>query len=556
MTELTFQLSFTGGNVAWVDEKWTLHTDFAFFTPLRLRHTGVNLAAPLAAWIQSRRLGGRVLSITTDGASNNITMLERLAQTPYIEFNNQKDHVLCSCHCIGRVVFVFMKNLGCTIPALRPKQLDIPSIFINDALAESEAPEAQDDRDPAEDLQELSQLDHEAESFFDDEGDEEEAPQEADSEEEQDTASPSTTPHGNAARMATKFCRMTMRSSHLVAAFRQLSGGRALKRVAGIRWANDVEVWESVLEHRQSIHLMLLNHHSHYTKHDIRLEGTDYLALERLQSILAPLRDFTRDMEGNKPTGSLVIHMWLQLVLHLKTMRSRYSDAPDIVCALSAAIRKAEGYLAQASQCRPLLIATALNPQCRLRFFSKNSRYLSTSSNEVRGLLIDVCEQIFQEQAQTPQQLDSDKPEALSTAPTSQFLDFGDDSDEEQTPTMVVEAEIDRYNHRSSMAGSQGLQQDALKWWEVNSHLFPTLSKAAQRYLSVLGAQAVTERLFSASAAVCNPRRMGNILPETISAQVGTDQLLLNDYRAGNEWGDAQEVIRRYIAQQKQQKKL
>lgn len=482
-------------------------------------------------------------------------MLERLAQTPHIEFNNRRDHVLCACHCIGRVVFVFMKNLGCSIPALRPQTLDIPSIFVNDVPADSEQPESQDAAVEAETLQISSQLDQEAESLFDDEDEEEEGPQESDSEGDDNDLPPSSTPHGNAARMATKFCRSTMRSSHLVAAFEELSGGRALKRVAGIRWANDVEVWESVLEHRQSIHLMLLNHLSHYTKHGIRLDGTDYIALERLQMILAPLRDFTRDMESNKATGSMVIHMWLQLVLHLKTMRSRHSDAPDLVCALSAAIRKAEGYLSQASQCRPLLLATALNPQCRLRFFSKNSKHLSTTSNEVRGLLIDVCEQIFQKQVQTPRNIDEEEPSRLFTTPASQFLDFGEESDEEQTPTMVVEAEIDRYNLRSMMAGSQALQHDALQWWKVNSHLFPTLSKAAQRYLSVLGAQAVTERLFSASAAVCNPRRMGNILPETISTQVGTDQLLLNGYGAGGEWSDAQEVIRRYIAQQKAQKK-
>lgn len=39
------QLSFTAGNISWVDQEWQLHTDFGFFTPLTERHTGVNVSS-------------------------------------------------------------------------------------------------------------------------------------------------------------------------------------------------------------------------------------------------------------------------------------------------------------------------------------------------------------------------------------------------------------------------------------------------------------------------------------------------------------------------------
>lgn len=134
------QLSFTGGNISWIDQSWELHTDFAFFTPLLKRHSGVNLAEPLASWLRSRALGDKVVSLATDGASNNITMIESLSYS-FSSFADRKNHVLCACHSIGRVVFAFMKALGCSIPALRPLgSKTVPMLCVNDKPIETSPP--------------------------------------------------------------------------------------------------------------------------------------------------------------------------------------------------------------------------------------------------------------------------------------------------------------------------------------------------------------------------------------------------------------------------------
>jgi hypothetical protein len=319
-----------------------------------------------------------------------------------------------------------------------------------------------------------------------------------------------------------------------------------LKRVAGIRWANDVEVYKSILEHEEAIGSMVFQHSQHYAlTHGIKLVKTDFENLERLHDILGKLRDFTREMEVDGPTGSLVLNMWLRLLHHLQDMQSKYDAHPDLVCALDAALLKAREYLQRAAGCRPILLATALNPQCRLLFFSRYPA-LNVSASAVRALLVEVCEQHATPELSPPSQ--SNEP-GKGTATTTTFLCYNDsgDGDEEQSSLSLLEEEIEKYHANKRLkAGSAELLHDPLKWWQHNSGILPTLAQAARRYLSVLAAQAVTERLFSASDAVCNPRRMGNFKGKSISAQVGADQLLRNGYQAKGDWGEAQKIGARF----------
>lgn len=512
-------------HISWIDEEWRLHTDFAFFIPLRERHTGVNLAHHLVSWVLSRDVGKQIISIATDNASNNITMLERFAETEGIEFNPRHHHVRCACHSIGRVVYAFMKALGCQIPSLAVRPASVPDIFLND-----QAMEELESQDQGEDLENSSH------NVNDVDIDEE---QECESDGEQPIM-PDHSLHGTSAAMARKFCRVTMRSSHLVAKFKEKShGGKALKRVAGIRWANDVEVWESVLEHQHAIVLMIYDHPSFYAEKNIKLSSSDFKNLERLKAILGPLRDATRQMEENGPTGSTVFDMWLGLLKHLERAQEEYASEADLVDAIDAARNKAQSYVEQGVRSWPLLIATALHPMGRLHFFRKHTS-LGVPPTFVHQLLLDVCEQIAAEAISNSAQLPP-RPKQTQFS----FLSYDDGCEVGKTPNRsTIEYEIDRFNNLQNVPQEHvTISHDPLQWWKMNAHLFPTVAKAARQYLSVLGSQAVTERLFSASAAVCNPRRMGNFRPETISAQVGADQLLRNGYCGTGTWAEAQRII-------------
>ncbi|EJT47470.1 hypothetical protein A1Q1_03725 [Trichosporon asahii var. asahii CBS 2479] len=547
------KLSFTGANLSWIDQDWVLHTDFAFFIPLVKRHTGVNLAEPLGAWLKEQERLHDVVSITTDGASNNVTMLEHLVNSHTTRFRKEKDHILCACHAIGRVVHAFMEALGCSVPPLRlDKAVKAPQLLVNgtplpgddtsfafaliqDSLVENTCDESQT----------LSCEEFALEDCSDDDSgtDREETDSETSSDEECSGTAPSvsSSSHGRSAHMARRFCRVTNRSAHLSAEFEKKSGGRSLKQVSGIRWGNDIEVWESVLSLHSSISGMLLDHATHYGKHDIELDTNDFINLRVLIDVLGPLRDFTRQMEGNRPTGAFVLNMWLQLLAHLHEMRRKYAKSTEIEQAVDVARHKAEYHLRRAAQCRPIIIATALNPRCRLSYFNKNQQ-LGIDALDVKRLLIAACEEAEARDCSS----DEIRPQALASEVLKVQEDafYCDDVTEDEGSFPVIEGEIDRYNRRiGASPRSREVQHDPLEWWRLNQHAFPTLAKVARHHLSVLAAQAVTERLFSASGAVCEAKRMGRLHPRTISTQVGVDQLLRNGHKCKGDWGTAQSIV-------------
>ncbi|ELU09415.1 hypothetical protein CAPTEDRAFT_70034, partial [Capitella teleta] len=60
---------------------------------------------------------------------------------------------------------------------------------------------------------------------------------------------------------------------------------------------------------------------------------------------------------------------------------------------------------------------------------------------------------------------------------------------------------------------------DPLKWWPVNRHQFPVLSKAARKYLSAPPTSVDSERVFSVSGKVADEKR-SSVLPENFEALV------------------------------------
>jgi hypothetical protein len=69
------RLAFMAITAYFIDENWTYREALIGFEHLETVHTGVELAAVLKKVINSFGLGGRILNITTDNASNNNTMI-------------------------------------------------------------------------------------------------------------------------------------------------------------------------------------------------------------------------------------------------------------------------------------------------------------------------------------------------------------------------------------------------------------------------------------------------------------------------------------------------
>lgn len=61
-----------------IDQDWNYSEILLSFKPVYRSHTGVNLGAVLFPLLQKHKVKDRVLTVTTDNASNNLTLVESL----------------------------------------------------------------------------------------------------------------------------------------------------------------------------------------------------------------------------------------------------------------------------------------------------------------------------------------------------------------------------------------------------------------------------------------------------------------------------------------------
>lgn len=94
-----------------------------------------------------------------------------------------------------------------------------------------------------------------------------------------------------------------------------------------------------------------------------------------------PFLSITKQMEGDMPTGAMVIPKYVEL-------RARFQEREKNMSTSEAhhpMIAKLQGYLDKAVACETLVIATILHPAFRLKFFDKffgttSITYINTES--------------------------------------------------------------------------------------------------------------------------------------------------------------------------------
>ena len=111
------------------------------------------------------------------------------------------------------------------------------------------------------------------------------------------------------------------------------------------------------------------------------------ITLTHILFIFEPFLEITKVMEGDKPTGSMVIPLyvmvWNDLIKREQDLPRRGSLYPMI----SAMIKKTDGILQEALGCETLVMETILNPAFRLRFFSKHFGPTSSKFQEAEAVL-------------------------------------------------------------------------------------------------------------------------------------------------------------------------
>ena len=61
-----------------------------------------------------------------------------------------------------------------------------------------------------------------------------------------------------------------------------------------------------------------------------------------------------------------------------------------------------------------------------------------------------------------------------------------------------------------------GRKEDPLLWWKANSHVYPTLTRSARKYLSILATSVPSERLFSVAGELISVKR-NRIKPKNVN---------------------------------------
>jgi hypothetical protein len=72
------RLSFMGVIASFIDRHWNMQEVLIGFEPIHTEHSGTELCTILERVIVQHHLDGRIVSITTDNASNNTTMMQEV----------------------------------------------------------------------------------------------------------------------------------------------------------------------------------------------------------------------------------------------------------------------------------------------------------------------------------------------------------------------------------------------------------------------------------------------------------------------------------------------
>lgn len=71
----------------------------------------------------------------------------------------------------------------------------------------------------------------------------------------------------------------------------------------------------------------------------------------------------------------------------------------------------------------------------------------------------------------------------------------------------MVDKEHDEVKSYLRARKKLGTEKEPLSWWKLHSEESPALSKLAKKYLSICATSVASERLFSISKNIVNPKR-------------------------------------------------
>ncbi|KAI9618253.1 hypothetical protein H4Q26_012608 [Puccinia striiformis f. sp. tritici PST-130] len=263
----------------------------------------------------------------------------------------------------------------------------------------------------------------------------------------------------------------------------------------------------------------------------ILLDASDWRSINELNEELEVFMVLTKEMEGDGPTGALVLPKYYMLKETLIEKENDCSLDDPLHPMFQKMIKKLNVYFDEALNCETLVMATLLHPAFRLVAFEK---YFPKKK--------DAAEKILNKHFQERKNELESKKKKVSTV-----------INKEPEPTQEKrKTKLANLFHSSSAKAENDELTVFLNGGDVfemdeRSAKYPVLSSLARDYLACSASSCSAERTFSAAADVCSSNR-GKLLPRTIGMCVSSRMWLKGDVPLTGEFAAADKLLKRYVA--------
>ncbi|POW22765.1 hypothetical protein PSHT_00960 [Puccinia striiformis] len=554
---------FIGASITYVNDDWEYIVHHLSIKLVAWHHKGALLAEPIIN--------------TTDSGSNNNTMAkemyDQLQSLPGANWNPARMHIKCFCHKLALIVAAGLKELGMRTPPPPQVRRVVLGRFPLENTMETIAEEDEYDDEPVangeEELEENVDEDEEIDGDDSDGDDKEEKSGDDENDSDQDEEQVGSSTGGkNKSKTASNHSRsneLNELTKSLDFVIRKITGSatwrQKFKAIAlakgldlldliagyGIRWNIKYEsrkraydacaVIDQMLKEEFDMHVAKKSRSRRKDKsksghfNGILLDASDWRSLNELNEELEVFMVLTKEMEGDGPTGALVLPKYHMLKQTLIEKENDCGLDDPLYPMFQKMIKKLTVYLDEALGCETLVMATLLHPAFRLAAFEV---YFPTKKDLAKKILTKY----FHERKT---ELESKKKK------NSTIIDKEPEPTQEKRKTKLA-----NLFHSSSAKAENDELTVFLKGGDVfemdeRSAKYPVLSSLARDYLACSASSCSAERTFSAAADVCSSNR-GKLLPRTIEMCVSSRMWLKGEVPLTGEFAAADKLLKRYVA--------
>ncbi|KIL54666.1 hypothetical protein M378DRAFT_18675 [Amanita muscaria Koide BX008] len=409
---------------------------------LATSHSGINLARAFADMLKEFEIGHKILAITSDNASSNDKMTDRLMRHLSM-FRGPKTRVRCFLHIVNLVAKVIVR------------QFDAGKVTdeAGNVLAELEDNLDGDDEERVDELaSELLEL-----------GDDEEIE--------------SVEPMQTVIRKLRKISFAVKNSSTLALPewFKILDrlniSQRMIPRDVKTRWNSTYDMLKFAVEYRTAIDELTANRKFELREYEMNQE--EWVLAAQLCKVLKVFKDATLSFSKSASNIARILPAMVKIDEVLATNATDSTYLPAIQAALAVGAKLLNRYYELTDMSDVYRIATILHPSYKIEYLQKAGWQREW---------IDKAVQIIKEEfLRTYSEMETQETGSASTSTVrasgsvnvfEDLSDFGN-----STPTASITDELTHY-----LGSERERVKDILVWWKQKQDVFPRLARMALDY--------------------------------------------------------------------------